>query len=136
MLISRRFTQPFWHTIARILKRGEARYADWVKFSGPDETQSYYLQSATHANKSKQSFEWVNFLFQFLKEDKEAFFYKVETLFPVESVSYKSVESMLFFVESPLCSFIRCNLSCSGSDRAEQQIGHLKVSKIILTNPE
>ena len=51
-------------------------------------------------------------------------------------MSYRSVESMLFFVDRPLCSFIRCNLSCSGSDRIELHIGHLKVSKIMVTNPE
>ena len=39
-------------------KLGESRYADWVKFSGLDETQSYYLQGAARANKSKQSFEY------------------------------------------------------------------------------
>jgi hypothetical protein len=43
-------------------KLGESRYADWVKFSGLDETQSYYLQGAARANKSRQSFEWANFL--------------------------------------------------------------------------
>jgi hypothetical protein len=36
---------------------GESRYADWVKFSGLDQTQSYFLQGAARANKSKQSFE-------------------------------------------------------------------------------
>ena len=51
-------------------------------------------------------------------------------------MNYKSVESMLIFVDRPLCSFIRCNLSCSGSDRDKLQIGHLKFSKIVFTNPE
>jgi hypothetical protein len=59
-------------------KLGESRYADWVKFSGLDETQSYYLQGAARANKSKQSFEWANFLLQFVKKNKEAFYHKVE----------------------------------------------------------
>jgi len=27
-------------------KLGESRYADWVKFSGLDQTQSYYIQGA------------------------------------------------------------------------------------------
>ena len=71
-------------------KLGESRYADWVKFSGLDETQSYYLQGAARANKSKQSFEWANFLLQFVKEDKDAFYYKVEALFPVESMNKDS----------------------------------------------
>jgi lipid A disaccharide synthetase len=84
----------------------------------------------------KESFGWANFRRQFVKEDKDAYYDKVEALFPVESMSYKRVESILFFVERPLCSFIRCNLSCSGSDRDEKQIGHLKVSKIIFTNPD
>ena len=71
-------------------KLGESRYADWVKFSSLDETQSYYLQGAARANKSKQSFEWANFLLQFVKEDKDAFYYKVEALFPVESMNKDS----------------------------------------------
>jgi hypothetical protein len=66
---------------------GEARYADWVKFSGLKESESYYAQGAVRANKSKQSFEWANFLLQFVKEDKDAFYYKVEALFPVESMN-------------------------------------------------
>ena len=65
-------------------KLGESRYVDWVKFSGLDETQSYYLQGAARANKSKQSFEWANFLLQFVKEDKDAFCNKFEVLLPVE----------------------------------------------------
>ena len=71
-------------------KLGESRYADWVKFSGLDDSQSYYLQGAARANKSKQSFEWANFLLQFVKEDKDAFYYKVEALFPVESMNKDS----------------------------------------------
>ena len=71
-------------------KLGESRYADWVKFSGLDQTQSYYLQGAARANKSKESFEWANFLLQFVKEDKDAFYYKVEALFPVESMNKDS----------------------------------------------
>jgi hypothetical protein len=67
-------------------KLGESRYANWVKFSDLDETQSYYLQGAARAG-TKQSFEWANFLLQFVKEDKEAFYYKVEALFPVESMN-------------------------------------------------
>jgi phage terminase large subunit-like protein len=62
-------------------KLGESRYADWVKFSGLDETQSYYLQGAARANKSKQSFEWANFLLQFVKEDNDVKYYQVEALF-------------------------------------------------------
>ena len=38
-------------------KLGESRDADWVRFSGLDETQSYYLQGAARANKPKQSFK-------------------------------------------------------------------------------
>jgi hypothetical protein len=71
-------------------KLGESRYADWVKFSGLDETQSYYLQGAARAIKSKQSFEWANFLLQFVKEDNEARYYQVEALFPVESMNKDS----------------------------------------------
>ena len=71
-------------------KVGDSRYADWVKFSNLDETQSYYLQGAARANKSKQSFEWANFLLQFVKEDNEAKYYQVEALFPVESMNKDS----------------------------------------------
>ena len=71
-------------------KLGESRYADWVKFSGLDESQSYYLQGAARANKSKQSFEWANFLLQFVKEDNDAKYYQVEALFPVESMNKDS----------------------------------------------
>ncbi len=69
---------------------GESRYADWVKFSGLDESQSYYLQGAARANKSRQSFEWANFLLQFVKEDNDAKYYQVEALFPVESMNKDS----------------------------------------------
>jgi ribonuclease BN (tRNA processing enzyme) len=62
-------------------KLGESRYAGWVKFFGLDETQSYYLQGAARAIKSKKSFEWANFLLQFVKEDKDAFYYKFEAFF-------------------------------------------------------
>ena len=66
---------------------GEARYVEWVKLSGLDETQSYYAQGAARAVKSKQSFEWAKFLLQFVKEDQDARYYKVEALFPVESMN-------------------------------------------------
>ena len=66
---------------------GEARYAEWVKQSGLDETQSYYAQGAARSAKSKQSFEWAKFLLQFVKEDQDARYYKVEALFPVESMN-------------------------------------------------
>jgi hypothetical protein len=68
---------------------GESRYVDWVKFSNLDETQSYYLQGAARATKSKQSFEWANFLLQFVKEDNDAKYYQVEALFPVESQIFR-----------------------------------------------
>ena len=58
---------------------GESRYAEWVKFSALDETQSYYLQGAARATKSKQSFEWANFLLQFVKEDKDAYTAKLRS---------------------------------------------------------
>jgi hypothetical protein len=66
---------------------GETRYAEWVKLSGLDETQSYYAQGAARAAKSKQSFDWAKFLLQFVKEDQDARYYKVEALFPVESMN-------------------------------------------------
>jgi hypothetical protein len=72
------------------LKLGESRYEDWVAFSGLDQTQSYYLQGAARAAGTKQSFNWANFLLQFVKEDKDALYYKVEALFPVESMNKDS----------------------------------------------
>ena len=71
-------------------KLGESWYADWVKLSGLDQTLSYYLQGAARATKSKQSFEWANFLLRFVKEDKDNYYYKVEALFPVESMNKDS----------------------------------------------
>ena len=73
--------QLFYHIIARIISLAKSRYADWVKFSSLDKTQSYYFQGAARANKSKESFEWANFLLQFIKEDKTLSTNKSETLF-------------------------------------------------------
>ncbi len=67
----------------------EARYAEWVRLSNLDETNGYYAQAAARA-KSNQSFEWAKFLLQFVKEDKDAKYYKVEALFPVESMNQGS----------------------------------------------
>jgi hypothetical protein len=66
---------------------GESRYVEWVKASGLDDSQSYYAQGAARASGVKQSFEWAKFLLEFVKEDKEAYYYKVEALFPVESMN-------------------------------------------------
>jgi len=68
---------------------GEARYAEWVKVSELDDTKGYYAQAAARA-KSSESFEWAKFLLQFVKEDKDAKYYKVEALFPVESMNLDS----------------------------------------------
>jgi hypothetical protein len=35
---------------------GEARYVEWVKLSGLDDTKGYYAQAAAHASESNQSF--------------------------------------------------------------------------------
>jgi hypothetical protein len=68
-------------------KLGESRYADWVKASELDDSQSYYAQGAARAAGVKQSFEWAKFLLEFVKEDKDSYYYKVEALFPVESMN-------------------------------------------------
>lgn len=68
---------------------GEARYAEWVKVSELDDTKGYYAQAAARA-KSSESFEWAKFLLQFVKEDQDAKYYKVEALFPVESMNLDS----------------------------------------------
>jgi hypothetical protein len=69
------------------LQLGDERYSDWVKDSDLDETQSYYLQGAQRAAGTRQSFDWAKVLLQFIKEDKDAYYYKVEALFPVESMN-------------------------------------------------
>ena len=43
-----------------------------------------HILQIARANKSKQSFEWANFLLQFIKEDKDSLYCQVEVLFPVE----------------------------------------------------
>ncbi len=68
---------------------GEKRYQQWVKDSSLDETRGYYEQGVERAQ-NKQSFAWADFLIQFVKEDKEAKYYKVEALFPVESMNKDS----------------------------------------------
>ena len=35
---------------------GEARYVEWVKLSGLDDTKGYYAQAAARASESNQSF--------------------------------------------------------------------------------
>jgi hypothetical protein len=69
------------------LEFGESRYAEWIKLSGLDETQSYYAQAAARASRCRQSFDWAQFLIQFINEDQDAKHYKVEALFPVESMN-------------------------------------------------
>jgi hypothetical protein len=68
------------------LQLGEERYSDWVKDSNLDETQGYYLQGAQRAAGTRQNFDWAKVLLQFIKEDKDAYYYKVEVLFPFESM--------------------------------------------------
>jgi hypothetical protein len=66
---------------------GEQRYSDWVKDSNLDETQSYYLQGVQRATGTKQNFDWAKLILEFVKEDQDAYYYKVEALFPVESMN-------------------------------------------------
>ncbi len=68
---------------------GEARFRQWLKDSALDETRGYYEQGAERA-KNRQSFAWADFLLQFVKEDKDAKYYQVEALFPVESMNKDS----------------------------------------------
>jgi hypothetical protein len=63
------------------------RYSGWVKDSNLDESQSYYLQGAQRAAKTKQNFDWAKLLLESIKEDTDAYYYKVEALFPVESMN-------------------------------------------------
>lgn|GEM_PF-3209029 len=70
-------------------KLGEVRYQQWLKDSGLDETRGYYEQGVERAQ-NRQSFAWADFLLQFVKEDKDAKYYKVEALFPVESMNKTS----------------------------------------------
>ena len=68
---------------------GEARYLQWLTDSGLDEARGYYEQGAERAQNT-QSFAWADFLLQFVKEDQDAKYYKVEALFPVESMNKDS----------------------------------------------
>ena len=68
---------------------GEARYLQWLKDTSLDETRGYYEQGAERAQ-MKQSFAWADFLLQFVREDQDAKYYKVEALFPVESMNKTS----------------------------------------------
>jgi hypothetical protein len=65
---------------------GESRYSEWVKSLGLDETASYYDQALARRY-PRESFQWAQLLLQFVKEDKEAKYYKVEALFPLESMN-------------------------------------------------
>ena len=77
----------FMQHYSKNLQLGEERYLGRVKDSNLDEAQSYYLQGAQRAAKTKQSFNWAKLLLQLVKEDTDAFYYKVEALFPVESMN-------------------------------------------------
>ena len=77
----------FLQHYSKNLQLGEERYNGWVKDSNLDETQSYYLQGAQRAAGTRQNFDWAKVLLQFIKEDKDAYYYKVEALFPVESMN-------------------------------------------------
>jgi hypothetical protein len=65
---------------------GESRYAEWLKALGLDESASYYDQARARRY-PKESFQWAQFLLQFVKEDQDAKYYKVEALFPLESMN-------------------------------------------------
>ena len=80
----------FMQHYSKDLVLGEARYLEWLKDSGLDEIRGYYVQGAERAAGVRQSFGWAKFLLQFVKEDQDARYYKVEALFPVESMNKDS----------------------------------------------
>lgn len=65
---------------------GENRYAAWIKALGLDESKGYREQAQSRLG-LKESFRWAQFLMQFIKEDPEARYYKVEALFPIETLN-------------------------------------------------
>ncbi len=79
----------FMQHFSKDSKLGEERYLQWLKDSCLDETRGYYEQGAERAQ-SRQSFAWADFLLHFVKEDKDAKYYEVEALFPVESMNKDS----------------------------------------------
>lgn len=68
------------------LALGENRYAAWVRALGLDEAKGYREQAQSRLG-LKESFRWAQFLMQFIKEDPEARYYKVEALFPIETLN-------------------------------------------------
>jgi hypothetical protein len=68
------------------LPLGENRYAAWIKALGLDESRGYREQAESRLG-LKESFRWAQFLLQYVKEDPEARYYKVEALFPIETLN-------------------------------------------------
>jgi hypothetical protein len=60
-------------------KLGEQRYTQWLSALGLDDSKPYC--------KPQERFQWAKNLIEQVKEDPEARYYKVEALFPLESMN-------------------------------------------------
>jgi hypothetical protein len=60
-------------------KLGEQRYTQWLSALGLDDSKPYC--------KPQERFQWAKNLIEQVKEDPEARYYKVEALFPLESIN-------------------------------------------------
>ncbi len=58
---------------------GESRYSEWLKALSLDDSKPY--------GKPQERFQWAQTLIKQVKEDSDARFYKVEALFPLESMN-------------------------------------------------
>ena len=58
---------------------GEKRYSEWLKALNLDDSKPYC--------KPQESFQWAKALIERVKEDSDAYFFKVEALFPLESMN-------------------------------------------------
>ncbi len=58
---------------------GESRYAEWLKALGLDDSKPY--------RSPQERFQWAKTLIEQVKEDSDSNFYKVEALFPLESMN-------------------------------------------------
>lgn len=58
---------------------GESRYAEWLQALSLDDTKPYC--------KPQERFQWAKDLIQQVREDQDAVYYKVEALFPLESMN-------------------------------------------------
>jgi len=61
---------------------GKQIYYTWLKKLGLDETKQYQYPQET-----REKFSWIQPHIQFIKEDEQAKYFKVEALFPLTSMN-------------------------------------------------